>query len=122
MSRGRITNFPQLRVHVFIVPKAASEIEVFYQRQWPEFKFLGQRPGGPFAQYLRFTDSGISPAASMSEVENWWGKTDGILLTVTEIRNPTKEQREETPAGRPLPSSLGEVFSYIFYVNHRRIN
>jgi hypothetical protein len=119
MSRRRITNFPQLRVQAFIMPMAVSKIERFYQKQWPKFKFLGQGPAGPFVQYMRFGASSLRPAASISEVEP--GKTDGIAIFVMELRNPTKEQREETPAGHPLPSSLGEVFCYLFYVNHRRI-
>ena len=122
MSRRRITNFPQLRVQMFIVPMTASKTEAFYQRQWPKFKFLSQRPSGPFAQYMRFRASGLRPATSMSQLKKWAGKTDGILLTMKEVRNPTKAQREETPAGHPLPSGLGEVFSYVFYVNHRRID
>ena len=43
-----------------------------------------------------------------------------IFSEVNDFRN-TKAQQEETPAGHPLPSSLGEEFSYMFYVNHRRI-
>ena len=122
MSRRRIKNFPQLRVQAFIMPLAASKIEAFYQQQWPKFKFLSQRPNGPFVQYMRLRASGLRPTPSMSKLEKWVGKTDGILISVMEIRSPTKEQQKETPAGHPLPSSLGNVFSYVFYVNYRRID
>jgi hypothetical protein len=122
MSRGRITNFPQLRVQVFIVPMAASTIEAFYQRQWPKFRFLSQRPGGPYAQFMRFEPTGLRPAASISEAEKWAAETDVIALSMMELRNPTKEQREETPSGHALPPSLGEAFCYLFYVNLRRVD
>ncbi len=122
MLRRRITNLPQLRVRVFIVPMGSSAIEAFYRRQWPKFKLLSQDSAGPFAQYLKFEVSGVSPAASMSELAKWVGKTDGILLTMSEVRNATEAQREESPAGHRLPPALGEVFSYMFYVNYRRID
>jgi hypothetical protein len=57
----------------------------------------------------------------MSEVREWAGKSDGFLLTLNEVREATKEQRKETPAGHQLPPTPGENFGYMFYVNLRRI-
>ncbi|MFV1985620.1 MAG: tetratricopeptide repeat protein [Thiohalomonadales bacterium] len=121
MSRGRITNYPLLRVQVFIVPMAASKIEAFYQQYWPKFKFFNQRPG-LFAQFMIFEEDGLRPTASMSEVKKWKSLPNAIALSVNELLKPTEEQRKMSPAGQTLPTSLGEVFSYVFYVNYRSIN
>lgn len=121
MMRGRITNFPQLRVQVFIVPMYAAKVERFYKQRWPKFKFIRQGSAGPFVQYMKYGERSFIPAKNMSELIKWAGKIDGILLTLDEVRKATKAQQEETPAGHPLPSALGEEFSYMFYVNHRRI-
>jgi hypothetical protein len=69
-----------------------------------------------------FEVDGLRPIASLSEAKKWTSFPDAIALSVNELRNPTKEQQEKTPAGQPLPSSIGEVFSYIYYVNHRHID
>ncbi len=121
MMRGRITNFPQLRVQVFIVPMYATKVERFYKQRWPKFKFISQGSAGPFVQYMKYGERSFIPAKNMSELAKWAGKVDGILLTLNEVHKATKAQRKESPAGHPLPPTLGEEFSYMFYVNHRRI-
>ena len=121
MMRRRITDFPQIRVQVFIVPMDATRIESFYKQKWPKFKFISQGSDGPFVQYMKYGKRSLIPAKNMSQLIKWAGKIDGILLTLNEVRKATKEQRKETPAGHPLPPTLGEDFSYLFYVNHRRI-
>ena len=121
MMRGRITDFPQLRVQVFVVPMDTPEIEEFYKQMWAGFKFLRQGNAGPFAQFMRYEESNLIPASNMSQLVEWAGNKNGLLLTLQEVQEATRQQRKETPAGHPLPPSLGENFGVMFYVNHRRI-
>ena len=55
----------------------------------------------------------------MSDLPTTPDEADGIALTLTEVRDLTAEERRETVAGHPLPPDLGEVLSYLFFVNHR---
>jgi len=47
-----------------------------------------------------------------------WAK---FALLLYDVSNPTAAERESTPEGHPLPASLGDRFSYVFYVNNRKV-
>ena len=117
-----VTNFPQLRSQVFVVPMTAARLEKFFQGTWPEFRFFEQAQSDLYAQYLIFDTGGLRPTYNIGEARDWaQKKLGGIMLSVMDVRNPTAAEREMTPEGHPLPASLGDKFSYVFYVNNRNV-
>ena len=117
-----ITSFPQLRSQVFVVPMTAARLEKFYQQTWPEFRFFKQAQSDLYAQYLIFDAGRVRPTYNIGEARAWaQKKLGGIILSVMDVRNPTAAEREMTPEGHPLPASLGDKFSYVFYVNNRNV-
>jgi hypothetical protein len=122
LEQKTIFDFPYLRSHVFVVPMTANQLEKFYQKTWPEFRFFRQAQGGLFAQYLVFGIGGLRPSRNLGEARAWaQSKLGGIALSVTNVDNPSAAEREKTPGGHRLPASLGEKFSYVFYLNDRTI-
>jgi hypothetical protein len=117
-----ITNFPQLRAQVFVVPLSAARLEKFFQQTWPGFRFFKQPQAGVYAQYLVFDSKGLRPTYNMAEARTMAQKSQGgIILSVMDVTNPTAAERESTPEGHPLPASLGDSFSYVFYVNNKKV-
>jgi tetratricopeptide (TPR) repeat protein len=120
LEQKTISDFPYLRSQVFMVPMTATQLEKFYQKTWPEFRFFRQVQSGLFAQYLIFGNEGLRPTRNVSEARAWaQSKLGGIALSVTNVDNPSAAEREKTPGGHRLPASLGEKFSYVFYLNDR---
>jgi tetratricopeptide (TPR) repeat protein len=119
LKQKSITDFPNLRAQVFVVPMTASRLEKFFQETWPEFRFFKQARSDLYAQYLVF-DPGLRPTYNMGEARAWaQKKLGGIILSVMDVKNPGEAEREMTPEGHRLPDSLGGKFSYVFYVNTR---
>ncbi len=122
-SAKTISNYPQLRVQVAIVPMSAAKLEAFYQQKWPEFKFFSQGQPGLYAQYLAIQQNGFRPSLNISEARALAGlHSGGIIISVEEILSPTQQQKLQSPAGHKLPLSFGNEFSYLFFVNNRSIN
>ncbi|NNE62548.1 MAG: hypothetical protein HKN34_00565 [Gammaproteobacteria bacterium] len=122
LEQKTISDFPYLRAQVFVVPMTANQLENFYQKRWPEFRFFRHVQGQLFAQYLIFGSEGLSPSRNMDEARAWaQNKLGGIALSVKNVGNPTAAEREKTPGGHRLPASLGEEFSYVFYLNDRTV-
>jgi tetratricopeptide (TPR) repeat protein len=120
IKQKTINDFPQLRSQVFAVPMAASRLEAFFQKHWSEFRFFKQGPN-LFAQYLIF-DPNLRPSRNIAEARAWVQKNQGgIILSVMDVKNPTAAEREMSPEGHLLPASLGDNFSYVFYVNNRKV-
>ena len=119
MEQKTIDDFPQLRTQVYAVPLAANRLEEFFQKKWPQFSFFRQGPN-LYAQYL-ILDPDLSPSKNMAEARASVQKQlGGIILSVMDVKNPTAAEREMSPEGHPLPASLGDNFSYLFYVNNRK--
>ena len=122
LEQKTIFNFPYLRSQVFVVPMTADQLEKFYQKRWPEFRFFRHVEGQLFAQYLIFGNEGLRPARNMGEARAWaQSKLGGIALSVKNVDNPSAAEREKTPGGHRLPASLGEKFTYVFYLNDRTV-
>jgi uncharacterized membrane-anchored protein YhcB (DUF1043 family) len=122
LEQETIFDFPYLRAQVFVVPMTANKLENFYQKKWPEFNFFRHVEGELFAQYLIFGIDGLRPSRNMDEARAWAkSKLGGIALSVRNVGNPTAAEREKTPGGHRLPASLGEEFSYVFYLNDRTV-
>ena len=122
LKQKTITNFPLLRSQVFVVPMTAARLEKFFQQTWREFRFFKQAQNDLYAQYLIFDTGGLRPTYNIGEARAWARKKlGGIVLSVMDVRNPTAAEREMTPEGHPLPASLGDKFSYVFYVNNRNV-
>ena len=121
LNQKTINDFPLLRSQVFVVPMTAAHLEKFFQETWPEFRFFRTAQSDIYAQYLIF-DPGLRPTYNMAEARSWaQKKLGGIILSVMDVKNPTAAEREMTPEGHRLPASLGDKFSYVFYVNNRNV-
>lgn len=122
LKQKTITNYPQIRSQVFVVPMSAARLEKHFQETWPEFRFFKQGRDDLYAQYLIFDAKGLRPTYNMAEARAWaQKKLGGIILSVMDVKNPTAVEREMTPAGHRLPADLGDKFSYVFYVNNRNV-
>jgi tetratricopeptide (TPR) repeat protein len=122
LEQKTIPDYPYLRSQVFVVPMTANQLEKFYQKTWPEFRFFRHVQGGLFAQYLIFGIDGLRPSSSMGEARAWaQSKLGGIALSVRKVDKAAAADREKTPGGHRLPAGLGEEFSYVFYLNDRTV-
>ena len=120
LNQKTISDYPYLRARVYVVPMTAARLEAFFQDTWPEFRFFRQAQSDLYAQYLIFDAAGLRPTLNMDEARDWARqKLGGIILSVTDVRNPSASEREKTPKGHRLPASLGDEFSYVFYLNDR---
>ncbi len=120
LEQETIKNFPQLRAQVFAVPMTAGRLEEFFQKDWPQFSFFRQGPNF-YAQYLVF-DPDLRPTKNIAEARAWaQSRQGGIILSVMEVTNPTADEQEKSPGGQLLPASLGDSFSYVYYVNNRKL-
>lgn len=120
LEQKTIKDFPQLRAQVFAVPMTASQLEEFFQKDWPQFSFFRQGPVF-YAQFLVF-DPDLRPSRNIAEARFWaQSEQGGIILSVMEVKNPTAAEKEKSPQGQLLPASFGDSFSYVYYVNKRNL-
>lgn len=121
IKQKTISDFPQLRSQVFAVPMTASRLEEFFQDKWPQFRFFKQGKNLQ-AQYLIF-DPELRPTKNIREARAWaQQERGGIILSVMDVKNATAAERDMSPEGQALPASLGDNFSYVFYVNNRKVD
>lgn len=107
-------------MRVFVVPLSIDELGDFFRGKWPNFEFFSQGGNDLYAQYMLPKGDGVRPSAHIGEARTWASQNmGGLVLSVQEVRNASAEQRKATPAGRPLPSNLGNNFCYLFMVNKR---
>ena len=120
LKQKTVSDYPMLRVQVYVVPLSVTEMIDFYRAKWPGFKFFNQGRDDLYAQYMLLDADGMRPSADIGEARVWASqKMGGIIISVQEVKKASKAERAETPAGHKLPSNLGEHFSYLFYVNNR---
>lgn len=108
-----------LRIHSYVFPMSANEVETFYSNHWKSFKLFqfDTDQTGKFSAYLKEIDGKLSPGKSppMSDKR----PDEGIELLVFEQSGGSPEDRLETPIGHPLPSDLADVYCYLMIINYR---
>ena len=114
-----MSEYPFLRVHMYVVVMPADSVEAFYRRRWPGFRLIRteeHKNGGVrlrvYSQYLRWKGGQIVTARDKSEVPA--EPTEGIVIALMEVVNPPPDTR------RQYPVSLGSVFCLLTIINMRR--
>ena len=121
-----IKDYANLRTHVYMLPKSANEIEVFYQSIWPKFqlfemqdkKYEGKDSFSMrfFAQFLSYKKGVLQPSSKI-EIEKMEKMTDspmeGIGLAIMEFKNIPPEGRAKFPAFD------GDIMCMLLIINFR---
>lgn len=121
VHRGRISNYTNLRVFVFVVPMSAAHIEAFYKKKWPNFKYFGVRRTGSLSQQMQYFlfKNGQWVTVSEKKMKTFRGAPNGMLISILENNAPNKKQRDGHLRGTSYAKSKLKVYSLISYVNYR---
>jgi tetratricopeptide (TPR) repeat protein len=132
MERGRIHNYPLLRVHVYVVPMAVAKLQEFYAGYWNGFEFYppaelegkGNDEMRAFQQFLERKGDKLQPARAASEIPK--EPSSGIVLSGFEESRESLirrlEEHGETTAALKLSASGADRFCFFFVVNTRRFD
>lgn len=123
IERGRITNYPKLRVRVYAIPTTAEDVESFYRNQWTGFEFFTadseekheQATFRFYTQYLQWQDGVLCPTRGAAELPSET-PTAGIILDLAEVRHPPAVLREQ------LPIVIEDVVCLLFITNFRPLD
>jgi len=114
-----MSEYPFLRVHMYVVVMQADSVEAFYRRRWPGFRLIrteehknGDLRVRVYSQYLRWQGGQIVTARDKREIPD--EPTEGIAVALMEIVNPPAEVRQQYPV------PLGSVFCLLTFINMRR--
>src|SRR2546422_146788 len=114
-----MSQYPFLRVHMYVVVMPADSVEAFYRKRWAGFQLIrteehknGDARLRVYSQYLRWQGGQIVPARDKREIPD--EPTEGIAVALMEIVNPPAEVRPQYPV------PLGRVFCLLTFINMRR--
>ncbi len=124
LQRERFSDYPMLRVRMYVLPLTADEIETFYAGHYDGFEFsepetqeLGEGAEARVYVALLARANGDRQAIKVSDIEEI-ETDDAILVSAFELRGMPAEARVATPAGHPIPPNYGDIYSYLFVVNY----
>jgi tetratricopeptide (TPR) repeat protein len=132
MERGRIHDYPLLRVHVYVVPMTVAKLQEFYAGYWNGFEFypppdlegMGNGEMRAFQQLFERKGDKLQPARAASEIPQ--EPSSGILLSGFEESRESLIRHLEAHGGNTaaLKLSAGEAdrFCFFFVVNTRRFD
>jgi tetratricopeptide (TPR) repeat protein len=117
-ANGTFKDYSALRVHSYVIPMSAAQVEAFFRNRWQKFA-LGEgmveknEQGSQFASYqlyLRQTNAGweVQPLPPSRP-------TEGTMIVLMEVRNPVAEIRNK------LPIPVGDVFCNLAVVNFHSV-
>jgi len=114
-----MSQYPFLRVHVYVVVMPADSVQTFYRKRWAGFQLIrteehknGDARLRVYSQYSRWQGGQIVPARDKREIPD--EPTEGIAVALMEIVNPPAEVRPQYPV------PLGRVFCLLTFINMRR--
>jgi hypothetical protein len=117
MEEGSISDYPFLRVRMYVIAVSADSVEAFYRRHWSGFRFLlvDRQEMGPtrmrnFGQLIRWREGQVVAARDTSELAG--EPSERVIISVIEFVNPPSEVRQQFPV-------LGRVFCSLSFVNLR---
>lgn len=113
LQRGRITDHPNVRARVYAVPLKATEVEAFYRRHWPEFRFIDGE-NSIFGQHLEFTEGVAKPVAHTAE-DIQAVPSGGVGVALNEINNAPDDIKTRF-------NMTAANFSVLFLVNFRKFD
>jgi tetratricopeptide (TPR) repeat protein len=132
LEGGLIHDYPQLRIHVYVVPMPLAGLQEFYAGYWNGFEFyqsaelagMGNGEMRAFQQLLERKGDKLQPARAASEIPT--EPTTGISLMVIEnSRKSLVEELEQYGATTAkLNSTPSEVdrFCRLIVINLRQLN
>ena len=127
----QINDYSHLRLRTFRVSMTPENIEAFYRRRFPRFKFFLEdekaadekkeapaEDGRLFMQYLRFKDSGWMPSENLADIPSPNAPQDGLLIIVVE----SNQDLDDESNGKTSPDgSHPDQFSrYLILLNYRK--
>ncbi len=132
-EKGRVQNFPLLRVRAYTVAASAAEIESFYRAKWPTFRLFGngrEKVEGARIELkmclLLWSSNGLEPYKSKREVERIEVGSPEIgntaLVSVVEIRNLPAKLLASTEGADQLPADARKLFSRVVIANYRKLD
>ena len=129
LESGRISDYANLRMKLYAVPLRSSDIEAFYRSRWPSFQLFepdmaqAQEGASSFVQFLRWRNGVLEPSATMTDAAPAISGVprDGVVLTVSEFRNMTAENRTIL-ARQKLPATFGDTFCVVLIGNFRNVD
>jgi TonB family protein len=125
MERGRIHDYPMLRVQTYLLQIPASDVVAFYQKRFSGLQFFELKGGSwknkdmethAWGQLLRSSGSGLQPLTSKRDFENLAKKEslpDGLVLNLMETRRKSPQAKDF------LGIPVGEVYCFLTVVNGR---
>jgi hypothetical protein len=119
VDRGRITNYPGMRIRAYAVPTRMTDVEAFYKTRVKNFKLfeLASEREGPtrmtlFAQFLTWKDGRLEPATSKRQVEEAPDRAEnGVALIFAEFVDVPEGQ------GRRPDGITSGTFSQLTFMN-----
>ena len=123
MERGRIHDYPMLRVRQYVIQTPAFEVTAFYRQRWPGFQFFEmgtekekEMETRIYGQVLSGPSNALQPARSKRDVgkdKDEYGP-EGPTLMLSEIRLKSPD----VPRGfKGIP--VGDVFCILYVINGR---
>jgi len=124
-DNGVLGDFPILRVHVFALNESATNVELYYEEQLPEFKLFEltrdkKARVSTYGQFLKVWDGDMYTANRIEEIPQDPG--EGIKLDVTSIyrKSGTNDPQWISELFKISPTlSERKAFCKIVYVNYR---
>jgi hypothetical protein len=127
-AKGRLSDYPDLRVRSWVVAGPAHQIEAFYRGRWPGFRFAksaGEEDGDVaiayFMELLRWEGPRLVAFGGGGKVENVSPAdlASAVAVIVVEFRNlPAGEQNAY---GALLPENDRKLYCVLTIVNYRAI-
>jgi len=128
MSKGRLPDYPYLRVRAYALGGTGEQVEAFYRGKWPGFRFF-KAPGDQdpdfsmnmFMELLRREGSRLVPLGGGRKVENASPADvqSSTAVMVLEMRN--RPAAEASPWITLLPERDRKLYCVINIINYRAI-
>jgi hypothetical protein len=125
MEKGRIHDYPMLRVQAYVLQMPASDVVAFYQKRWPGFQFFesahwtekNKDMVHTWGQILSSSSNGLQPLSNKRDFEQAGKKEslpDGVVLGLA-------EKRRKSPQGPKdfFGIPVGEVYCFLTIVDGR---
>ena len=124
-DNGVMGDFPVLRIHVFALNESATNVEIYYAEQLPEFElfeFTQDKKArvATYGQFLKVWGGDMYTANSIEDIPQDPG--EGILLDITSIyrKKGTTDPQWVSELFKLSPTlSERKAFCKIVYVNYR---
>jgi hypothetical protein len=106
------SSYPLARIRTYLIPQSAAQIEAFYRRAWPDFRWFREDKDPIFTQFLHLQRGAWRPTTrgrdSIPEHPE-----SGILLSLIESDEPAMSD------GPGFPFPTGTTYCRLWILNYR---